>query len=154
MPYVKENKDWQIVELLDGFKSHENVLDANELRALNKVTSLKEESNTSHANQGYNQFVAKNDKKVAAETLYEQRKLEKWRTGKTNIDQYDLVVTGLAIVNATTPEMWTTSFVRCNLDPRTRLSFPDWVSPFYSIPLSFCRFTLTLDTILTAYLVY
>ena len=66
MPYVKENPDWSMVELLDGFRSHENGFEANELRASNNIMSLKEESNTSHANQAYDQFVAKNDKKVAA----------------------------------------------------------------------------------------
>ena len=105
LPYIKENPDWWVGELLDGFKSHENVLEAHELRAENKIRSLKEESNSSHANQGYDQLVAKNDKKVAAETLYEQRKLIKHQTGKTNIDQYDLILTGIAIVNNTTGEM-------------------------------------------------
>ena len=105
LPYIKENPQWGIVELLDGFKSHENVLEAHELRAKNNIDSLKEESNSSHVNQGYDQLVAKNDKKVASETLYEQRSLAKLTTGKTNIDQYDLVMTGIHLVNSTSREM-------------------------------------------------
>ena len=105
LPYVKENPQWWVAELLDGFKSHENVLAAHQLRAENKISSLKEESNTSHANQGYDQLVAKNDKKVAAETLYVQRSLSKFRTGKTNIDQYDLILTGISLVGSTTSDM-------------------------------------------------
>ena len=31
LPFMKENKDWYITELLDGFKSHENVLKAHEI---------------------------------------------------------------------------------------------------------------------------
>ena len=31
LPYIKENEDWYIAELLDGFKSHENVLNAHKL---------------------------------------------------------------------------------------------------------------------------
>ena len=93
LPYVKENEQWFMLELLDGFKSHENVLAAHELRSEAKVRSIKEESNSSHANQGYDQFTAKNDKKIAAESLYDQRKLKKLVTGKTHIDQYDLVLT-------------------------------------------------------------
>jgi hypothetical protein len=31
MPFVTDNPDWSLVELLNGFKSHENVLSANEL---------------------------------------------------------------------------------------------------------------------------
>ena len=37
LPYIAENKDWLMLELLDGFKSHENVLAAHELRACNKI---------------------------------------------------------------------------------------------------------------------
>jgi hypothetical protein len=33
MPYVADNPKWLMLELLDGFKSHENVLSANELRS-------------------------------------------------------------------------------------------------------------------------
>ena len=104
LPYIKENPDWWVGELLDGFKSHENVLTAHELRYEHKIISLREESNSSHANQGYDQLVAKNDKKVAAETLYEQRKLLKSQTSKSNITQYDLIVTGIHLVNSTNGE--------------------------------------------------
>ena len=31
LPFMKENKDWYITELLDGFKSHKNVLKAHEI---------------------------------------------------------------------------------------------------------------------------
>ena len=103
LPCIKENPQWHVAELLDGFKSHENVLAAHELRAQNNIDSLKEESNSSHVNQGHDQLVAKNDKKVASETLHQQRSLAKIKTGKTNIDQCDLVVTGIHIVNSTTP---------------------------------------------------
>jgi hypothetical protein len=126
MPYVKENEQWLVLELLDGFKSHENVLAAHRLRAENNIRSLKEESNTLHANQGYDQETAKQDKKHAAESLYDQRKVKKMNTGKTRIDQYDLVLTGIRIVNKCTKEVWVCSFRRVNLDPRTRVSFVKW----------------------------
>ena len=35
LPYVKENKEWWVLELLDGFQSHENNLKAHKLRAEN-----------------------------------------------------------------------------------------------------------------------
>ena len=50
LPFMKENKDWYITELLDGFKSHENVLKAHEIHADQLIISLKEESNSSHVN--------------------------------------------------------------------------------------------------------
>ena len=93
--HIKENEDWYIAELLDGFKSHENVLNAHKLQADNLIISLKEESNSSHVNQGYNQLTAKNDKKNAAESLYDQCKAKKWQIGKPQIDQYDLVLTAM-----------------------------------------------------------
>ena len=31
LPHMKENEDWYITELLDGFKPHENVLNAHKL---------------------------------------------------------------------------------------------------------------------------
>ncbi len=37
LPYIAENKEWLMLELLDGFKSHENVLAAHELHASNKI---------------------------------------------------------------------------------------------------------------------
>jgi len=77
IPHIKENEDWYVTELLDGFKSHENVLNAHKLRADNLIIFLKEESNSSHVNQGYDQLTAKNDKKNAAESLYDQRKAKK-----------------------------------------------------------------------------
>ena len=103
LPHMKENEDWYITELLDGFKPHENV--------------LKEESNSSHANQGYDQLTAKNDKKNAAESLYDQHKAKKWQTRKAQIDQYDLVLTTMQIVRATDPTTWVASFQHVNLDP-------------------------------------
>lgn len=126
LPYIKENPMWHVCELLDGFKSHENVLEAHELRANALIISLKEESNSSHVNQGYDQLVAKTDKKNAAESLYDQRKAKKFSTGKTNITQYDLLITAMRIVRATSEETWVHSFQRVNLHPFTRMEFPEF----------------------------
>jgi hypothetical protein len=98
LPYIAENKDWLMLELLDGFKSHENVLAAHELHACNKIRSLKEESNTSHVNQGYDQLTAKTDKKNAAQSLHDQWNIMKFKTGKTQLDQYELVQCGMRLV--------------------------------------------------------
>jgi hypothetical protein len=50
---------------MDGFKSHENVLGAQIICRDNKIKSVKEDSNTSHINQVYDQLVAQNDKQEA-----------------------------------------------------------------------------------------
>ena len=127
MPLVRDNPQWMILELLDGFGSHERVLEAHELRAKFLVLSAKEESNTSHANQGYDQFVAKEDKRKAAEILYTQRMLTRFVNNKGGrLDQYDLVYTTITLVNNTTPQMWMSSYDRVNLNPLTRVSFNVW----------------------------
>ncbi len=140
LPHIKENQDWYVTELLDGFKSHENVLNAHKLQADNLIISLKEESNSSHVNQGYDQLTAKNDKKNAAEILYDQRKAKKWQTGKAQIDQYDLVLTAMQIVRATDAKTWVASFQCVNLDPCTRVDFPVFckkIAGFLQVGVSF-----------------
>ncbi len=104
MPFVADKPDWSMMELLDGFKSHENLLSANELRSDHNIWSLKEESNSSHLNQGYDQRTAKCDKKNAVESLYDQRRVQKWRSNWVNIDQYDLIFTAMRIVRQCKPE--------------------------------------------------
>jgi hypothetical protein len=47
MPFIKENPQGWVCELMDGFKSHENVLGARIIRHDNKIISVKEELNTS-----------------------------------------------------------------------------------------------------------
>ena len=56
--------------LFGGFKSHENVLEAHRLRAANNMGLIKDESNSSHANQGCDQGTVKTAKKNTAESLY------------------------------------------------------------------------------------
>ena len=123
LPYVKENPDWRMLELLDGFKSRKTVLDAHELQAEANIDSLKEESNSSHVCQGYDQQVARADKKNVAESLYDQRKIQQQQTAKANIDQYGLVLTGIRISKQASPEVWVTSYCRVNLHPVFRDKF-------------------------------
>ena len=78
LPYIKENPQWYVCKLLDGFKLHKNVLKAHKLCSNALIISLREESNSSHVNQGYDQLVAKNDKKNAAKSLYDQCKAKKF----------------------------------------------------------------------------
>jgi hypothetical protein len=88
--------------------------------------SLKEEPNSSHANQGYNQLTAKNNKENAAESLYDQRRAKKWQRVKSHIDQYNLVLTAMQIVRATTESTWVSSFQCINLHTQTRVAVPEF----------------------------
>ncbi len=51
LPHIKENPDWYVTELFDGFKSHENILNAHKHRVHNLIIFSKEESNSPHVNQ-------------------------------------------------------------------------------------------------------
>ena len=61
-----------MIEFLDGFISHERLVQETIARRYSKVNPIKEESHTNHCNQSFDQLAAKNDKKVAAETLAKQ----------------------------------------------------------------------------------
>ncbi len=87
---------------------------------------LKEELNSSHLNQGYVQLTAKCDKKNAVKSLYDQRRVQKWRSNQVNIDQYDLIFTAMRIVRQCKSETWISLFRWVNLDPITLMSFQDW----------------------------
>ena len=67
--HVKESLQWDIVEFLDGFLSHERVLSSIEARKKAGIVSLKEEAHTNHCNKVFSQMVATNDKEVTVETL-------------------------------------------------------------------------------------
>jgi hypothetical protein len=86
LPYIKENP---VCKLLDGLKLHENVLKAHKHCSDALTISLKKESNSSHVNQGYDQLVAKNDKKNAAEA------------STTNARPRSLLLARLTSLNAT-----------------------------------------------------
>ncbi len=80
---------------------------------------MKEESNTSHVSQGYNQHAGKTNKKNAAQSLHDQRSIMKYKTGKTQLDQYELVQCGMRLVRQLEPATWVVSFRQVNLEPST-----------------------------------
>lgn len=126
MPIVKSNPQWWVLEIFDGFGAHLNSLEANQIRADNKVLSLKEEADTSHINQAYDKFAARADKRVQRQNL---RWLLKDRQYCSNIvGQTSLISCGLAAVRHTSrnPDVWRKSFMAVNLHPMHMLSFKDW----------------------------
>jgi hypothetical protein len=123
--YVKANPQWFMLEIFDGFGAHLASFPAMTQRFENKILALKEEGDSSHVNQAYDEFVAKSDKVAKDKSLA-------MLCGATSIsqgvvDQWGLVQCGLFVIRATKRETWTRSFDACNLDPRTRVSFQqDW----------------------------
>ena len=95
-----------MIELLNGFGSHKQVLEAHELRAKFLVLSAKEESNTSHTNQGCDQFVTKEDKRKADDNLYTQQMITRSVNNKGGrLKQWDLLYTIITLVRNTTMQM-------------------------------------------------
>ncbi len=68
MPHIKDHPDWQVCLTLNGFSSHLVTASLEPLTAAN-ITIIKEEGDTSHLTQAYDQSVAKDDKKVIRESL-------------------------------------------------------------------------------------
>ena len=69
MPYVKDNPQWYVIEIVDGFGPHTSSLYAMEEQRKNKIVMLKEEGDSSHVNQGYDKFVSKANKLAKQEDL-------------------------------------------------------------------------------------
>jgi hypothetical protein len=122
--FVAANPQWWMLEIFDGFGAHLLSFTAMQQRLDNKILSLKEEGDSSHVNQGYDKFVAKSDKiaKGVGLAMLRGQKL----VTKGVVDQWGMVLVGMMAVRAATRETWTRSYHACNLDPRTRVSFPDW----------------------------
>ena len=76
IPVIRDNPQWSILEFLDGFGYHKYEPRALKMQVERNILSAKEESKTSHVNQAYDQFAAKNDKKILTDTLACQRKMK------------------------------------------------------------------------------
>ena len=59
------------------------------------------------------------DKKNAAQSLHDQRKIMKFKTGKTQLDQYELIQCGMRLVRQLQPATWVVSFRQVNLESTT-----------------------------------
>ena len=69
MPFVQDNPQWWVLEILDGFGPHVSSLEAMKIREDHKILVLKEEGDSSHVNQAYDKFVALHDKSKKRECL-------------------------------------------------------------------------------------
>ena len=106
-----------MLEIFDGFGEHLASLDAAQVRRDHKILSLKEEADSSHANQAYDRMVAKTDKMAKTESLGMMRSGIK-SVNKGVVEQWGLVHVGLFEIRSTKQDTWTVSFHACNLDPR------------------------------------
>ncbi|KAI2510833.1 hypothetical protein MHU86_3619 [Fragilaria crotonensis] len=122
MPFICEHPSWWVVVSLDGFGSHVNVHQAQEVFYKRKILILKEEGDTSHINQAYDQSVAKNDKAGMRANL----DLIRPHIG-TRLDQWYLITIAIEALKRVQPSAWIESFIKVNLHPRFRMSFDLWL---------------------------
>jgi hypothetical protein len=125
MPGIVNNPGWWVLVIVDGFGPHTSSPAAMKIYADSKIMLLKEEADSSQVNQSYDQETARNDKRVGRACLELLRRTKSISSGI--VDQWGLVHVGLASLRECTREIWQNSFRRVNLDPTTRLSFPDWL---------------------------
>jgi len=83
MEVIRDHPDWWVLLSLNGFGSHVNVFEAHDFFAKEKILVIKEEGDTSHVNQAYDQQVAKDDKtfmRTAVEALNPvlRQKMDQW----------------------------------------------------------------------------
>ena len=122
MPHICEHPDWWVVVSLDGFGSHVNVHEAQQAFYDQKIMILKEEGDTSHLNQAYDQSVAKNDK--AGMRMYLD--LIRPHIG-VRLDQWFLIGVAIEALKKIKASAWIESFKKVNLHPVHRLPFDAWL---------------------------
>ena len=122
MPFICDHPSWWVVVSLDGFESHVNVYVAQEAFYQRKIHILKEEGDTSHINQAYDQSVAKNDMAGMRANLDLIRPHLRSR-----LDQWYLIAIAIEALKLIKPSAWIESFTKVNLHPRFRMSFEMWL---------------------------
>ena len=107
MPVICENPNWWVCKIIDGFGPHVSSEAAMQIYYDHKIVLLKEEGDSSHVNQAYDQEVAKSDKRSMRAALGFLRSANK--VNKVTIDGYNgwqLIHVGLACCRELLSEVW------------------------------------------------
>ena len=98
MPVIKDHEDWWCLMSLDGFGSHLTPA-ALEIFARYNILVIKEEGDTSHMCQAYDQEVARSDKRWTREIL------DAYRLGVHGVlSQWELILSINAALNKADPK--------------------------------------------------
>ena len=88
-----------------------------------KILVFKEEGDTSHVSQAYDQLVTKSDERFTMALL------DGFRFHITKVmNQFELMLVINAALNDADPESWCTYFIRVNMCPSKRIPFLEWVN--------------------------
>jgi hypothetical protein len=134
----KHNPEWWALKVVDGYVPHTTSLEAMEAYHARRILLLKEEADSSHVNQVYDQCKAKEDKHNMREAAGWMRNAGEATKGV--LDCWDLMLVGLHALRKSTPESWVNSAKKVNLHPFFRVSFPEWcerITPFLQGGLNF-----------------
>lgn len=123
-PIVCGMPHWWVIKVVDGFGPHVSSVEAMAVYRDANILLIKEEGDTSHVCQAYDQQTAKDDKVTMRQCLTYLRKSEK--LSKSVVDGWDLIHVALAAVRELSPNAWISSFKRVNLNPKFRVPFPVW----------------------------
>ena len=126
MPVICDNPRWWVALVVDGFGAHVSSPDACQIYYDANIILVKEEGDTSHACQAYDQDTAKKDKGIMRSSLDLLRAAAAVSRGC--VDQWGLVNIGLGAACNCPREAWIRSFEKVNLNPHTRVAFPEWIS--------------------------
>ena len=121
---IKDMPQWWALKIIDGFGAHTSSERAMEIYAEQKILLLKEDADTSHACQMYDQKVAIDDKRSMRQSLAYLRQSNKMIKG--TIDGWSLIHVALAAVRELSPDSWIYSADKVNLKPSTRVTFDKW----------------------------
>ena len=94
MPVVRDMPDWWVCKIIDGFGPHVSSEEAMQVYYAHKILLLKEEGDSSHVNQSYDQKVAKDDKSNMRSSLAYLRTTS--TVTKNVVDGWQLIHVGLA----------------------------------------------------------
>ena len=114
MKVICDNPDWWVVKILDGFGPHTSSLEAMQVFSDAKIIILKEEGDTSHVCQAYDQECAKADKRSMRTSLALLRQTTQLTKGV--IDAWQLVNVALAAVRELEASTWIASFKKVSSD--------------------------------------
>jgi len=119
MPVIRDHPDWWVTLTCDGFGSHVNVEVAHKVFNKHKSFVVKEEGDSSHVNQSYDQIVAKQDKAWMRNHL----SLVRRKLGSKQLDQWTLIALAIDAQLKITKDDWIKSHKRVNAQPSSRVPF-------------------------------
>ena len=124
LPVISDMPHWWVLKIIDGFGPHVSSEAAMQIYYDKKIVLLKEEGDSSHVNQAYDQEVAKSDKRSMRSALGFLRSSSKLT--RQTIDGWQLIHVGLSCCRELASDTWVHSFKKVNLNPLHRVDFPTW----------------------------